>query len=68
MKKVKLIKDVKIIGYGTIEKGTQFTVVKYNTRYVYVRLGLCELQLSRKDVEKVYQYKISKLTINNNKE
>ena len=54
MKKVKLIKDVKIIGYGTIEKGTQFTVVKYNTRYVYVRLGLCELQLSRKDVEKVY--------------
>ena len=54
IKKVRLIKDVKIIGYGTISKGSQFNVEKYNTRYVYVRLGMCELRLSRKDVERIY--------------
>ena len=54
MKKIKLIKDIKIIGYDTIERGTQFNVEKYNSRFVYVRLGMCELRLSRKDVEKVY--------------
>ena len=54
MKKIKLTKDVKIIGYGTIERGTQFNVEKHNSRYVYVRLGMCELRLSRKDVEKIY--------------
>lgn len=54
MKKVRLKVDTKIMGYGTIESGTEFKVEKYNTRYVYVRLGNCELQLSVKDVEKVY--------------
>lgn len=53
MKKVKLKNDTKIIGYGTIKSGTEFKVEKYNTRYVYVKLGNCELQLSVKDVEKV---------------
>lgn len=54
MKKVRLIKDLKIIGYGTIKSGTEFKVEKYNTRYVYVDLNGCALQLSRKDVEKIY--------------
>lgn len=54
MKKVRLIKDLKIIGYGTIKSGTEFKVEKYNTRYVYVDLNGCTLQLSRKDVEKIY--------------
>ena len=54
MKKVRLIKDLYIMGYGTIKSGTEFKVERYNTRYVYVKLNGCELQLSRKDVEKVY--------------
>lgn len=54
MKKIRLIKDLKIIGYGTIKSGTEFKVEKYNTRYVYVDLNRCTLQLSRKDVEKIY--------------
>ena len=54
MKKVKLIKDLKIMGYGTIRAGMEFKVERYNTRYVYVTLNGCTLQLSRKDVEKIY--------------
>lgn len=54
MKKVKLLNDTYIQGYGTIKAGTQFKVERFNSRYVYVKLGNCELQLSRKEVEKVY--------------
>ena len=54
MRKIRLKNDVKVMGYGTIPSGTEFKVERYNTRYVYVMLGRCELRLSRKDVEKVY--------------
>lgn len=53
MKKIRLKEDMNIIGYGLLKSGTVFKVERYNTRYVYVKLGNCELQLSRKDVEKV---------------
>lgn len=54
MKKVKLLKDTYIQGYGTISAGTEFKVERYNTRFVYVKLTNGELQLTRKEVEKVY--------------
>lgn len=54
MKRVRLIKDIYIMGYGTLKNGTEFKVKRYNTRFVYVEFGKCELMLSRKDVEKVY--------------
>lgn len=53
LRKVKLAHDVEIIGFDTIPKGTEFKVEKHNSRYVYVKYHNCELQLSRKDVEKV---------------
>jgi len=54
MRKIKLLNDTYIQGYGRIAAGTEFKVERYNTRYVYVKLGVCELQLTRKEVEKVY--------------
>lgn len=53
MKKVKIKKDIRIIGYGIIRKGEIFNVEKHNSRLVYVRLGMCELRLSVKDVEAI---------------
>lgn len=54
MRKIKLLNDTYIPGWGRLAAGTAFMVEKYNTRYVYVRLGGCELRLTRKEVEKVY--------------
>lgn len=54
MKKIKLLKDTYIQGYGKILAGTEFMVERYNSRFVYVKLGMCELQLTRKEIEKVY--------------
>ena len=54
MKKCELLNDMHIIGWGTVEAGTQFMVEKYNKRFVYVRLGNCSLRLSLREVKKVY--------------
>ena len=55
MRKIKVIKDMYIQGWGTIKAGTEYKVDRYNTRYVYVILkdGVT-MQFRRKDVEKVY--------------
>ena len=53
MRKVKIKEDIRIMGYGTLYKGEMFDVEKYNNRFVYVRLGMCELRLSIKEVEVV---------------
>lgn len=53
MKKVRIKEDIRIMGYGVIRKGTIFDVEKHNSKLVYVRLGMCELRLSVKDVEAV---------------
>jgi hypothetical protein len=53
MKKVKIKDDIRIIGYGMLHKGEIFYVEKHNNRFVYVRLGMCELRLSVKEVEVV---------------
>ena len=54
MRKCELLNDMHIMGWGTVEAGTQFMVEKYNKRFVYVRLGNCSLRLSVKEVKKVY--------------
>lgn len=54
MRKVKLVNETYIPGYGILAAGTAFKVERYNMRYVYVNLGACELRLTRKEVEKVY--------------
>ena len=53
MKKVKIKDDIRIMGYGMPHKGEIFDVEKHNSRFVYVRLGVCELRLSVKEVEVV---------------
>ena len=53
MRKVKIKDDIRIIGYGILRKGEIFDVEKHNSRFVYVRLGVCELRLSVKEVEVV---------------
>jgi hypothetical protein len=53
MKKVKIKDDIRIMGYGMLRKGEIFDVEKHNSRFVYVRLGMCELRLSIKEVEVV---------------
>lgn len=54
MKKIKLNKSIYIQGWGVLPEGMEFTVIKYNKRYVYVELGGNELRLSPKDVTKIY--------------
>ena len=54
MRKIRIKEDLVIPGWGKIPAGTEFMVERYNTRYVYVRLCGCKLQLTRKEVEKVY--------------
>ena len=54
MRKCELLNDMHIMGWGTVEAGTQFMVEKYNKRFVYVRLGNCSLRLSLKEVKKGY--------------
>lgn len=53
MKKVKIKDDIRIMGYGMLRKGEIFDVEKHNNRFVYIRLGMCELRLSIKEVEVV---------------
>jgi hypothetical protein len=53
MRKVKIKEDIRIMGYGMLHKGEIFDVEKHNSRFVYVRLGMCELRLSVKEVEVV---------------
>lgn len=51
MKKVELKDHLILYGIGkVIPKGTQFEVVRYNSRYIYVKWNGCTLQLTRKDV------------------
>ena len=53
-KKIKLINDVKIMGYGILRKGEVFNVESFNSRFVYIRLTFgCVCRLSRKEVERV---------------
>lgn len=54
MRKIELKNDLKIMGYGTIKKGTTFKVEDYNSRYTYVKLGLCTLKLTKKDFNIIY--------------
>jgi hypothetical protein len=51
MRKVKIKDDIHVVGYGMLHKGEIFDVEKYNNRFAYVRLGMCELRLSVKEVE-----------------
>lgn len=53
MKKVELLNDTMIPGYGKISAGTQFDVIRHNSRWVYVKLGKFELKLSVKEVKKI---------------
>lgn len=48
MKKISLKKDLFIPGWGALQEGERFDVVRFNSRFVYVRLGDCELRLARK--------------------
>ena len=56
MKKIRLIHDVIVPGWGVIPAGAAFRVARYNSRFVYVLLrDRVELRLARKgDCEKVY--------------
>lgn len=49
MKKITLKHDMYVYGYGTLKEGTPFKVEKFNKRFVYVKLGSCELRLARKN-------------------
>lgn len=53
MRKVKIKEDIRIMGYGMLRRGEMFDVEKHNSRFVYIRLGMCELRLSLKEVEVV---------------
>lgn len=53
MRRVKIKNDIRIMGYGVLHKDEIFNVEKHNNRFVYVRLGMCELRLSIKEVEVV---------------
>lgn len=53
MKKIELKEDLKIVGYGTIPKGTVFKVEKFNSRFVYVKINGCTLQLTYPQIKKV---------------
>lgn len=48
MKKIELSHNINIPGYGILKEGTPFKVEKFNKRFVYVKLGNCELRLARK--------------------
>ena len=51
MKTVKTTRKILIPGVGMIEKGTEFKVVRQNSKFVYVMHGDKELRLSKeKDV------------------
>lgn len=56
MKKIKTARDLMIPGWGRILKGTPFKVLRFNKRFVYVKVNEgCELRLARKrDCEIVY--------------
>ena len=56
MRKIKIRHDLNIPGWGMISAGTQFKVVRYNKRFVYVMVKYgVELRLARKsDCEVMY--------------
>ena len=56
MRKIKIRHDLNIPGWGMIPAGTQFKVVRYNKRFVYVMVKEhVELKLARKaDCEVIY--------------
>lgn len=52
MEKIKTIRDIKIYGLGIIKQGTEFEVIKSNSRYVYVNYNKgVEMRLSAKDCQ-----------------
>lgn len=53
MKKVELLEDTMIPGYGMIKAGAQFDVIRHNSRWVYMKLGKSELKMSVKEVKKI---------------
>ena len=56
MRKIKIRHDLNIPGLGIVSAGTQFKVVRYNKRFVYVLVNeRVELRLARKsDCEVMY--------------
>jgi len=54
MRKIELKEDVKLMGYRTLRKGERFNVEKYNSRYVYIKENGLTIQLTAKEVVKVY--------------
>ena len=49
MRKIRLRATLQIPGYGMIPKGTEFMVVKFNKRFVYVKVSeRTTLRLARK--------------------
>ena len=56
MKKIKTRHDLNIPGWGKIPAGTQFKVLRFNKRFIYVMVNdRVELRLARKtDCEIVY--------------
>lgn len=54
MRKIRLKEDINVPGWGIVRAGTEFKVEKYNSKYIYVKLGLCSLKLSRGQTETLY--------------
>lgn len=54
MRKIRLKEDMRVPGWGLVRDGTEFKVEKFNSRYVYVRLGACSLRLARGQTETIY--------------
>lgn len=53
MKKVKLKKDIKIIGWRTLKAEEIFFVDKYNKRFIYIKENNFQIRLNYNECEKV---------------
>lgn len=53
MKVVEIVKDMPICGCPVLKAETKLSVIKSNSRFVYVNYIGCELRLSLKDIKVV---------------
>lgn len=51
--KIRLIKDVPIIGYRTFKAGEEYEVSNINARYAYVQIGGLQVRLLRNSFEEI---------------
>lgn len=54
MRKIQLASDVPIMGFITLRAGQQFFVEEFNTRFIYIKINNCRVQLPRKICTKIY--------------